>query len=160
MDVDNKDIKCFSSDNKIKKNKKFSLIIGLDYINDNDKKLCGCVNDTNLIFKLLIEEYNYEPENITLFTDYSIKKALKDNIFLKFKEYTNNIENIKTILFYFSGHGNNNCIYLENNERLFDYEIKTNLINKLYPNTKFICILDCCKSGGFFKINNWFTNSD
>lgn len=137
---------------------KYSIVIGLDYINDKEKKLKGCINDTILIIKLLIENFNYEPENITLFTDYSYIKSTKQNIFKKFKEYINNKNNIETILIYFSGHGNNNCVYIDNNERLFDYEIKTNLINKLLPNTKVICILDCCKSGNFFRIGNWFTN--
>jgi len=137
---------------------KYCIVIGLDYINDTEKKLKGCVNDTILIIKLLIENFNYEPENITLFTDYSEIKAIKQNIFKKFKEYIDNRNNIETILIYFSGHGNNNCIYIDKNERLFDYEIKTNLINHLIPNTKVIFILDCCKSGNFFRIGNWFTN--
>jgi hypothetical protein len=137
---------------------KYCIVIGLDYINDKEKKLKGCVNDTILIIKLLIENFNYEPENITLFTDYSKNKATKQNIFKKFKEYIDNRNNIETILIYFSGHGNNNCICIDKNERLFDYDIKTNLINYLLPTTKIICILDCCKSGNFFRIDNWFTN--
>ena len=145
--------------NYLTKNKiKVGIIIGLDYITDKDKKLKGCINDTFLIIKLLIENFNYEPENITIFTDHTKIKATKINIFKKFKEYLNIKNNIDTILIYFSGHGTNNCIYLENNERLFDYEVKVNLINNLEQNTKIICILDCCKSGNFFRINNWFSN--
>ncbi len=140
------------------KKQKYCIIIGLDYVTNKEKKLKGCINDTILIIKLLIENYNYEPENITLFTDHTENKATKKNIFKKFNEYLNIKTHIDTILIYFSGHGNNNCISLENNERLFDYEIKTNLINNLENNTTFICILDCCKSGNFFRIGNWFTN--
>ena len=147
-----------TKDDFTKNKQKYCIIIGLDYVTDKEKKLKGCINDTILIIKLLIENFNYEPENITLFTDHTDNKATKENIFKKFNEYIKNKKNIETILIYFSGHENNNCIYIEKNERLFDYEIKTNLINKLEPNTNFICILDCCKSGNFFRIGNWFSN--
>ena len=150
----NTNVNDYLSKNKIK----FGIIIGLDYVADKERKLKGCINDTFLIIKLLIENFNYEPENITLFTDHTKIKATKENIFKKFNEYLNIKNNIDTILFYFSGHGNNNCIYLENNEILFDYEVKINLINNLEQNTKIICILDCCKSGNFFRIGNWFSN--
>jgi len=64
--------------NYLTKNKiKVGIIIGLDYITDKDKKLKGCINDTFLIIKLLIENFNYEPENITIFTDHTKIKATK-----------------------------------------------------------------------------------
>lgn len=137
---------------------KLCIIIGLDYVTCKEKKLKGCINDTLLIIKLLVENYDYDPNNIVLYTDLTDNKATKENIFNKFKEYIKIKDKIDTILFYFSGHGNNNSIIIDNNQTLFDYEIKTNLLYKLNPKTKFICILDCCKSGSFFRIGNWFTN--
>lgn len=137
---------------------KIAIIIGLDYVKNNDKMLQGCTNDTTLIIKLLIENYNYEPENIYLFTDYSYTSATKKNIIEKFNYIIKNKTNIDNIFLYFSGHGNSNCIFLENNEPLYDYEIKTNLLSKLAHNTRIVFILDCCKSGNFFRIGNWITN--
>ncbi len=151
-------MKLTTKDEITKNKQKFCIIIGLDYVTDKEKKLKGCINDTILVMKLLIENYNYEPENITIFTDYTPIKATKENIFNKFNDLLTHKKDIDTILFYFSGHGNNNCIFVENNTRLFDYEIKTKLLNNLESNTKFICILDCCKSGNFFRIGNWFLN--
>ena len=137
---------------------KIAIIIGLDYLKNKDNILKGCTNDTTLIIKLLIENYNYEPENIYLFTDYSKLSATKNNIINKFNYIIKNKIIIDNIFFYFSGHGNSNCIFLENNEQLYDYEIKTTLLTKLSANTKIIFILDCCKSGNFFRIGNWIAN--
>jgi len=142
--------------NTARKPLKIAIIIGLDYIN-NDYKLNGCINDTTLIVKLLVKNYDYQPEYIYLFTDYSKIKANKLNLIDLFNKIIK--KDIQNILIYFSGHGNNNYILLENNEKLYDYEVKTYLLNKLLPNIRTIFILDCCKSGSFLKtsfFNNFF----
>jgi hypothetical protein len=113
--------------NTARKPLKIAIIIGLDYINNN-YRLNGCINDTTLIVKLLVENYNYQPEYINLFTDYSKIKANKLNIFNIFNKIIEQKNDIQNILIYFSGHGDNNCILLENDEKLYDYEDRKSVV--------------------------------
>jgi hypothetical protein len=66
-----------------------------------------------------------------------------------FQNIVNESNNIDTIFIYFSGHGNNKGILLNNDEVLFNYEFKDNLLDKISKDTKIIIIFDCCKSGNY-----------
>jgi hypothetical protein len=136
------------SKNKTQKIKKIALLVSTNYKNTN-YELKGCTNDTRLIYNLLIENFNYTKENINLLTDYTIKSSTKNNIMDIFQNIVNESNNIDTIFIYFSGHGNNKGILLNNDEVLFNYEFKDNLLDKISKDTKIIIIFDCCKSGNY-----------
>jgi len=136
------------SKNKTQKIKKIALLVSTNYKNTN-YELRGCNNDTKLIYNLLIENFNYTKENINLLTDYTIKSSTKNNIMDIFQNIVNESNNIDTIFIYFSGHGNNKGILLNNDEVLFNYEFKDNLLDKISKDTKIIIIFDCCKSGNY-----------
>ena len=46
----------FTNDETTKNKLKYAIVIGLDYVTDKDKKLKGCINDTVLIIKLIIDD--------------------------------------------------------------------------------------------------------
>ena len=138
------------------KTQKIALLISTNYKNTN-YELRGCTNDTKLIYNLLIENFNYKKENIYLLTDYSIDSSTKKNIMDIFQNIVNESTNIDTIFIYFSGHGNNKGILLNNDEVLFNYEFRDNFLNKLSKDTKIIIIFDCCKSGNY--IDTRFTSN-
>ena len=130
------------------KNHKIALLISTNYKN-TDYELRGCSNDTKLIYNLLIDNFNYKKENIILLTDYTIKPSTKDNIMNVFENIVKESSNIDSIFIYFSGHGNNEGILLNNDEVLFNYEFKDNFLDKISKDTKIIIIFDCCKSGNY-----------
>lgn len=136
------------SKNKNHKIKKVALLISTNYKN-TEYELRGCNNDTQLIYSLLVKNFNYKKENINLLTDYTIKKCTKDNIMYVFQNIVKESNNIDTIFIHFSGHGNNKGILLNNDEVLFNYEFKDNFLNKISKDTKIIIIFDCCKSGNY-----------
>jgi hypothetical protein len=130
------------------KNHKIALLISTNYRNTK-YELNGCSNDTKLIYNLLVKNFNYQKENINLLTDYTIKSATKNNLIAIFQNIIKESSNIDTIFIYFSGHGNNNGILLNNDEVLFNYELKDNFLDKISKDTKIIIIFDCCKSGNY-----------
>ena len=161
----------FSHNNN--KNKKIAIIIGTNYIN-TDLELKGCNNDTKMIYNLLINFFKYKKENIILINDTTDttnttdtnntkKYPTKKNIISIFDNIVKE-SNITTLFFYFSGHGNNNGIFINSYEILDKYEFKNNFLNKLSRNTKLIIILDCCRSGNYIdssfisNINSYLLN--
>ena len=60
------------------------------------------------------------------------------------------IKEIESIFIYFSGHGNNQCIYFED-EILSSSDFTNYFLNKIYKKMKIIMVFDCCKSGSFIN---------
>ena len=61
-------------------NNKCGLIIGINYVNDMDAKLNGCINDTKRITNFLKTRCGYQDENIQIITDDTTIKPTKNNI--------------------------------------------------------------------------------
>lgn len=83
---------------------KYALIIGInEYQNPDLTNLGYAVSDARAIENMLIEEYNYTPENIQLLTNLS---ATRDNILKSLDYYSNESisENSQLVVFY-AGHG-------------------------------------------------------
>ena len=134
------------------KNQKIALLISTNYIN-SQYELNGCSNDTKLVYKLLIENFHFKNENINLLTDYTIKTCTKSNLIDIFKKIIKESHKIDTIFIYFSGHGDNDSILLNTDEKLHCSEFKNNFLIKISKNTKIIIIFDCCKSGNYVNTN-------
>ena len=86
---------------------KRALLIGINYVGTN-MELKGCIDDVVNIQKMLMEEYDYLPENIKVLRDDDITVAdnfpTRTNI-LKEIENLINAKDSSEIWFYYSGHG-------------------------------------------------------
>jgi hypothetical protein len=141
------------------------LLIGINYIEDPNNKLNGCINDVNNI-KFQINKYYPQCIQFRVLTDDSIsplKKPTRQNIIEGINWLVSNLKPGENVLFHYSGHGgltadiNNDestgfdsCIYpiCKNNiEMILDDELKILLVNKIPKGCKCFVILDCCHSG-------------
>ena len=88
-------------------NNKCGLIIGINYVNDMDAKLNGCINDTKRITNFLKTRCGYQDENIQIITDDTTIKPTKNNIINAIKMLVKKVKetNSKEVWFSYSGHG-------------------------------------------------------
>jgi hypothetical protein len=145
-----------------KNGNKMALLIGVNYISDNDKNndLGGCVNDVINLQKDLIDKMHFNDDNISTLIN---KTANKDNIIKELEKlilFSNTNENSEIWLSY-SGHGGGKFSISESdNQSEFicpsDYKIsglihdswlKENFVKKLHKSTKCFVLMDCCNSG-------------
>jgi len=147
----------------MKGSKKMALLIGINYRGTTDE-LNGCINDVNNVRDMLINEFNYEKENITMLTDDSKIKPTSMNILRALSKmvilaYHNKCDEL---FIHYSGHGTyvNDMNKDEDDgkdEALvpLDYEkngvITDDLLHEylayLPKECKCICLFDCCHSG-------------
>ena len=84
----------------------FALIIGIDNYQDKKiRKLRGCVNDSENVYRFLTESLRASPAHIKHLRD---SQATRQNILSAFEEHLLNNQEIQqndTIVFYFAGHG-------------------------------------------------------
>lgn len=122
------------------------------FIGNNSKNLLGCENDAKLFYNLefITNKYLLLDDDVTI-----------ENLEIIFK----NNQNIKNLLFFYSGHGffGGNLLFNENNnlkmfkkirllKPIFFYE----LINKYFLNEiNLFIILDCCFAGSFPHLSNF-----
>lgn len=156
---------------------KRALLIGINYIENFQYRLNGCINDVVNLEHMLIDAYNYSMDNITVMRDdiyYSY-----DTLFPSSKNILRELNNIfeisnenDEIWIHFSGHGhytkdNNNdekdkhdeLIVTVNDygrlEGILDDELNT-IFEKNISNT--FIVFDCCNSGtsGDLKYTYYF----
>ena len=139
---------------------KKALLCGLNYI-DTNAELSGCINDVENTKKMLIEQYDYKPENILILSDNSLIKPTKENIIKYLKELVAESE-YNQLYFHYSGHGSyildrnsdeddnkDECLipldYMDSGF-ISDDQIK-NIVTKLSPEKKLVMVIDACHSG-------------
>ncbi len=83
---------------------KHALIIGVDeYPNfDESKQLSGCVNDAQLLGKVLVDYFDFEPENIQQLHN---SAATREGIIAAMENLLDSINTDDVVVFHFSGHG-------------------------------------------------------
>lgn len=149
--------------NTIYEQKKYGIVIGINYNKNITYNLESVDNDINNIYKLLIKN-DYLKENI-----YILKNPNKNEIFDLFKKIVNMININDYIFFYFSGHGiedgllinineENNEIVINNNNLLFNFEIRNYLIDKLPKNVFLFGLIDSCHSENNFNLPYYYFN--
>ena len=148
-----------------KKGLKRVLLIGINYIEDSNNKLNGCINDIiNIENKLRITnpecvEYRKLSDDLTD----PLLKPTRKNIIDGINWLVKGLKSGESVFFHYSGHGgltldlsgdeisgNDSCIYPINNgniEMIIDDELKTRLVNKIPIGSKCFAVLDCCHSG-------------
>ena len=151
-----------------------ALLIGMNYPG-TPYKLSGCINDINIIEKLLIEKFNFQ--SIVKLHDSSSILPTKINILLQLKLLLNQSKSGDVLFFHYSGHGsqikdinrdevdgNDEVIipldYFSNNSIIVDDEIKEIIQENLKEGVKLIVLMDCCNSGTIFDLkynydSNW-----
>lgn len=158
-----------------KKGLKRALLIGINYIEDSNNKLNGCINDIiNIENKLRITnpeciDYRKLSDNQT---DPLLKPSRK-NIIDGINWLVSGLKSGESVFFHYSGHGGltldiskdeksgfDSCIYPICNgkiEIITDDELKTILVNKIPSGCKCFAILDSCHSGSALDLRYIFS---
>lgn len=137
---------------------KAALLIGINYAGTKSE-LKGCVNDVKNVERMLVDVYNFKPENILCLTDKtkttysSILKALRWLV-------RKNTEGCSSLWFHYSGHGTHiadtsrderdgrdECIVASDFKLISDDVLFTELVAPLSQGTRLVGFLDCCHSG-------------
>jgi len=87
---------------------KKALLIGINYINDKDSSLQGCIEDVINMRNMLIDAYDYEVSNIITLRDDDIDAShqpTRDNIINNFKKLAKESDTIEELWVHYSGHG-------------------------------------------------------
>jgi hypothetical protein len=142
---------------------KKALLIGINYINDTDISLQGCIEDVINIRNMLIDAYDYELSNIITLRDddkHTSHQPTRDNIINHFKKLANESDTIEELWVHYSGHGSllfdNKSINTNNMENILvpqDYKTKGFILDiELLAivktiKCKTILLFDSCHSG-------------
>ena len=87
---------------------KRALLIGIDYIDVSGISLKGCINDAINMRNMLIDAYDYEPNNIVMLRDDDAEKfpsPTHDNIFDSIIDLVLESANLEEVWLHYSGHG-------------------------------------------------------
>ena len=142
---------------------KRALLIGINYNDDKNARLYGCINDAIAMHNLLIDAYGYSKSNINVLRDDNIKGfelPTKENIIKHLKNLVKETQTNDEIWIHYSGHGSyiwdrNNDEFDGKDEILIpsDYK-KGNIIiddelRTIFNNSKGSVYItsDCCHSG-------------
>lgn len=157
--------------------KKFALLVGINYT-DTSSQLNGCINDAENLRGLLIDKFNYLPENIVMLrddSDDSKVKPTKQNIINNFNLLVNKAtkEGFTELWFSYSGHGAYEYDKSGDEKDFYDevicpldYEtagmivddyIYENFIAKLPSTVTLFGLMDCCHSGTIFDLPYLYT---
>lgn len=142
-------------------NNKKALLIGINYIN-TPNELYGCINDTNNLRELLVNNFHYT--NFTILTDETNIKPTKQNIIDSLKMLLVNANSGDNLFFSYSGHGT--CTIDMNSDELdgqdeliipldavsintciLDDELNNIIQTNLKPDVKLFMMFDSCFSG-------------
>ena len=150
--------------------KKAALLIGINYTDNPELQLGGCVNDVQHVRTALIEHRGVSPEHIVCLTDGAPGKIEGEN---KQRPTAENIlqhidafvtralkENFTCLWFHYSGHGTyitdrsddekdgrDECLVGCDGKLVSDDELLVRLVRRLPPHVKLTCVVDCCHSG-------------
>lgn len=152
---------CKNKDPKVNHPKK-ALLMGLNYIGTN-AELNGCINDVNNMKELLVDNFDFEEDAITILTDETKDKPDKKTIFKYVEAFVSSAKKGDILFFHYSGHGGQSVDYsgdeldgmdetlvpldYQKSGFITDDEFKKRLISKLPTGVKLTVILDCCHSG-------------
>jgi|UniRef100_A0A6C0INB2 metacaspase-1 len=87
---------------------KRAVLIGIDYVNNRDLRLYGCINDAIVMQGLLIDAYGYEKKNTTVLRDDGISGALsptRKNIIQSIYNTVQSATSDDEVWIHYSGHG-------------------------------------------------------
>jgi metacaspase-1 len=144
---------------------KLALVLGINYNDDSELKLNGCINDTVTVRNLLKSRFGYKDSDITVITDDTSVKPTRKNIEDALETLVQRVlrDNITELFISFSGHGT----YLRDtggdeddgkDEAIVPLDCKTKgvikdddlhgkYLSRLPANVNVFSLMDCCHSG-------------
>ena len=150
------------------------LLIGINYIENINNKLNGCINDINNIENKL-RSTNPECIDYRKLSDNQTNPLLKPtrkNIIDGINWLVSGLKSGESVFFHYSGHGGltldtskdetsgfDSCIYPICNgkiEMITDDELRILLVNKIPAGCKCFAVLDCCHSGSALDLRYIF----
>lgn len=147
---------------------KRALLIGINYRNDVNARLYGCINDAIAMQNLLIDAYSYEKSNITMLRDDNLEGfdlPTHNNIINILKQKALDTKEDDELWIHYSGHGSyirdtNKDEYDGKDEVLIpcDYKTKGVIVDDELRKTLDLAkglvniTLDCCHSGSGFDL--------
>lgn len=149
----------------IKTGLKRVLLVGINYIENEQNTLYGCINDVLNMDSKIRKAYPECKEFRSLLDNQldPLKKPTRKNILDSINWLTTGLMPGESVLFHYSGHGGltvdysgdekggyDSCIYPIQNgtiECITDDELRNYLVNKIPADCKCFAILDCCHSG-------------
>jgi hypothetical protein len=140
-----------------------AVLFGINYINNPNAELRGCINDVNNMGRLLKEKGNFD--SVKIYTDdVNEKKTRKHSIINSLYKLAldSNRFKLERVWIHFSGHGTHiidrngdeadrrdECIvpsdYRYNG--IITDDILKRIFRYFYKDTKVTCVFDCCHSG-------------
>jgi hypothetical protein len=151
--------------------KKRALLIGINYTNDKNNELYGCINDVkNIKNRLLTNGFN--ESDITVLTDFTELKPTKTNIINELTKLINATEDTDLSFFSISSHGsfiidvNNDeldgydeVIYTYDKLDITDDKLKTIILN-LKKGATLFAFFDTCHSGTMLDLTYTYMDSN
>jgi hypothetical protein len=151
----------------INKNKK-ALLIGINYTGTSNE-LFGCINDVNSI-KERISNQGFT--DINVLTDFTSKKATRNNILEEFKNLLINSNEGDLLFLLYSGHGSY-ALDRNGDEKtgydqlivpcdlniILDDELKSIIQTNLKPNVTLFAMFDSCFSGSVLDLRYQYMDS-
>ena len=158
---------------------KRALLIGINYLEDINNRLNGCINDVNNIKQILINKFNYQAGLITVLTDDGKSNGIptKNSIIANINNIVTLTKPGDTIYLHYSGHGsqliakNNNesnnvdtpgmddCIcpcdfnkYSGAEGFITDNILREILVNKIPKGAKLRAVFDACHSASMLDL--------
>lgn len=145
---------------------KRALLIGINYLENNQYRLNGCINDVINVESMLIDAFNYEMDNITILRDdiYYVNDKLfpnTTNILRELNKIFDESNENDDIWLHFSGHGffikDDNNDETDNNDEMIitvnDFgrleAILDDQLNEIFSKnvSNTFSVFDCCNSG-------------
>lgn len=142
---------------------KVALLIGIDYLDDEDSYIGGCIQDVLDVKKMLIEDLGYEEQHVVVLRDDTNDDTLMptgDIIMSHILDILSHPEEIDEFWFHYSGHGSQiddkNGDELDNKDEIIlpvDYKTNGVIHDDVFKTiTKQIecrtmMVFDCCHSG-------------
>jgi len=135
---------------------KKALLIGINYINNSQVSLRGCIDDVVNMENILINQYGYSSDNVVTLRDDNADISLqptRENILLQLQHLATVSENCDEIWIHYSGHGS--LINETNRSMLVPIDYETNgfiqdmelfaIVQQILCKT--IIVADSCNSG-------------
>jgi len=154
---------------------KRAVLIGIDYKNDKNLQLAGCINDAIAMRNFLIDAYGYKKENITMLRDDGVDGCIaptRSNILMEIYNTISSSHDEDEVWIHYSGHGT--YVYDTNRDEVdgrdelivpVDYStagcIVDDDLKKLLNSAKgIVCITqDSCHSGTGWDLPYRFTRN-
>ncbi|KAK9668453.1 hypothetical protein RND81_13G061600 [Saponaria officinalis] len=172
----------------LRRPRKKAVICGINY-KDSDAELSGCIRDAKSIKHLLVNRFNFLESHIHFLTEEErdpSRKPTKRNIRNAMAWLVDGVGAGDSLVFYFSGHGNqvkdqngdeadgyDEYIWpldYQQNGKISDDEINKTIVKPIPPGAKLTAIIDSCSSGTMLDLpclywpnrkgqNDWKDNS-